>query len=177
MWPRLVVEVNNLQVQIGTLRKLLGHPAIATIPGRGYRFTLAVSVEGDLPSCTDTLALPLTTPGLPVVVPARLTNLPARLPELIGRDSEVALLCTLLEQHDVVTVAGAGGIGKTRLAQQAAAELVERYSGGVWWVELATLGEPAELPGAVNERSACADQQRMQCVATQPLCTRRHSDE
>ena len=46
VWPRLVVEENNLQVQVTTLRKLLGHLAIATIPGRGYRFTLPVADEG-----------------------------------------------------------------------------------------------------------------------------------
>ena len=42
VWPGLVVEENNLQVQISALRKLLGAGAIATVPGRGYRFTLAV---------------------------------------------------------------------------------------------------------------------------------------
>src|SRR5438552_16804875 len=40
VWPGLVVEENNLQVQISTLRKLLGAHAIATVLGRGYRFTL-----------------------------------------------------------------------------------------------------------------------------------------
>ena len=40
-WPGLVVEENNLQVQITTLRKLLGPQAIATIPGRGYRLAMA----------------------------------------------------------------------------------------------------------------------------------------
>jgi DNA-binding winged helix-turn-helix (wHTH) protein len=45
VWPRLVVEENNLQVQVMALRKLLGHAAIATVPGRGYRFTLPVDVE------------------------------------------------------------------------------------------------------------------------------------
>src|SRR5664279_1134805 len=39
VWPGLVVEENNLQVQISALRKLLGPQVIATIPGRGYRFT------------------------------------------------------------------------------------------------------------------------------------------
>jgi len=39
VWPGLVVEENNLMVQISTLRKLLGPQAIATVPGRGYRFT------------------------------------------------------------------------------------------------------------------------------------------
>src|ERR1700745_676851 len=40
VWPGLVVEENNLQVQISALRKILGQQAIATVPGRGYRFTL-----------------------------------------------------------------------------------------------------------------------------------------
>ena len=38
VWPGLVVEENNLQVQVSSLRKLLGQDAIATVPGRGYRF-------------------------------------------------------------------------------------------------------------------------------------------
>ena len=42
VWPGLVVEENNLQVQVSTLRKLLGASALATIPGRGYRFELPV---------------------------------------------------------------------------------------------------------------------------------------
>ena len=42
VWPGLVVEENNLQVQVSTLRKLLGPNALATIPGRGYRFALPV---------------------------------------------------------------------------------------------------------------------------------------
>ena len=41
-WPGLVVEENNLQVQVSTLRKILGTDAIATIAGKGYRFTLQV---------------------------------------------------------------------------------------------------------------------------------------
>jgi DNA-binding winged helix-turn-helix (wHTH) protein len=39
VWPRLVVEENNLQVQVMILRRLLGSHAIGTVPGRGYRFT------------------------------------------------------------------------------------------------------------------------------------------
>ena len=45
VWPGLVVEENNLQVQVSTLRKILGPGALATIPGRGYRFNLAVASE------------------------------------------------------------------------------------------------------------------------------------
>lgn len=45
-WPGLIVEENNLQVQISTLRKLLGTPAIATIPGRGYRLCAPLAMAG-----------------------------------------------------------------------------------------------------------------------------------
>src|ERR1700674_117576 len=45
VWPRLVVEENNLQVQVSALRKILGPAAIATVSGQGYRFTLEVSRE------------------------------------------------------------------------------------------------------------------------------------
>ncbi len=46
VWPGVVVEENNLQVQISALRKLLGPQAIATIPGRGYRFTAVIDRRG-----------------------------------------------------------------------------------------------------------------------------------
>jgi TolB-like protein/Flp pilus assembly protein TadD len=48
VWPGLVVEENNLSVQVSALRKLLGHKAITTIPGRGYRFSFDVRQEGAL---------------------------------------------------------------------------------------------------------------------------------
>ena len=50
VWPGLVVEENNLSVQVSALRKLLGREAIATIPGRGYRFSLEVRQEDAAPS-------------------------------------------------------------------------------------------------------------------------------
>ena len=49
-WPKRVVEENNLQVQVVTLRKLLGASAITTIPGRGYQFT--APLDGAAPSTT-----------------------------------------------------------------------------------------------------------------------------
>ena len=48
VWPNLVVEENNLQVQVSNLRKILGNDAIVTVPGRGYRFT-ASSAETPAP--------------------------------------------------------------------------------------------------------------------------------
>ena len=55
VWPGLVVEDNNLQVQISALRKVLGAQAIATVPGRGYRFTVAAAPPGAT-GATDTTA-------------------------------------------------------------------------------------------------------------------------
>lgn len=46
VWPDRVVEENNLQVQMVALRKLIGHDAVETVPGRGYRFTMPVQVDG-----------------------------------------------------------------------------------------------------------------------------------
>ena len=60
VWPGLVVEENNLQVQISTLRKLLGPQAIATIPGRGYRFTLPA---GDSPHAAPAAAAQPAAPA------------------------------------------------------------------------------------------------------------------
>ncbi len=53
VWPGVVVEENNLQVHISTLRKLLGPQTIATIPGRGYRFTASLTTPPDDARFTD----------------------------------------------------------------------------------------------------------------------------
>jgi DNA-binding winged helix-turn-helix (wHTH) protein len=53
VWPGLVVEENNIQVQISTLRKLLGAHAIATVPGRGYRFALEPEPDAAEPEPAD----------------------------------------------------------------------------------------------------------------------------
>ena len=65
VWPGLVVEENNLQVHISTLRKLLGPELIATVPGRGYRFTGSVGGRNRKPAAAEAAAL------IPVVTAAR----------------------------------------------------------------------------------------------------------
>lgn len=145
VWPGLVVEENNLQVQISALRKLLGPQAIATVPGRGYRFTAALD---DVPRERGAAAPPpdalAAAPG-----PAPATNLPKELPPLYGRDADVAALRALVGQHRLVTVVGAGGIGKSRLAQAVAHAAVGRWTDGVWMVELAGLSDPALVANAI----------------------------
>lgn len=62
-WPGLIVEENNLQVQVSTLRKLLGAQAIATIAGRGYQFTLAEDVLAEHATKRASAAPVLPTPA------------------------------------------------------------------------------------------------------------------
>jgi len=64
---------------------------------------------------------------------------------LIGRERELAELQTLLAEHQLVTVTGSGGVGKTRLMIASAQSVVERYAAGVWLVELAAQSDPERL--------------------------------
>lgn len=140
VWPGLVVEENNLQVHISALRKLLGPTVITTVPGRGYRFT--ATPDGAAPALPD-----------PVLAPARAQagNLPDRLATLHGRDDDVAALASLVQAHRVVSVVGAGGIGKSQLAMAAADALREGFADGVWLIELAPVADPELLPAAVAQ--------------------------
>jgi predicted ATPase len=70
------------------------------------------------------------------------TNLPAQPSPLVGRERELQELLPLVEEARLVTLTGPGGSGKTRLALQTAAELVERFEGGVFWVPLAAVSDP-----------------------------------
>ncbi len=81
--------------------------------------------------------------------PAARTNLRARLTSFIGREEEIASVAGLLEEHRLVTLTGPGGAGKTRLAVESAERLIGRMPGGVWLIELAPVGDPAEVPQAL----------------------------
>jgi predicted ATPase/DNA-binding winged helix-turn-helix (wHTH) protein len=134
VWMGLVVEENNLAVQIGVLRKLLGADAIATVPGRGYRFALALQ-------------------GVRAVEPAAHAggNLPAAVAPLLGREADLVALKTCMDQQRLVTVVGAGGIGKSRLALAAGSASRGRWRDGVWWLELAGLGEASLLASSMAQ--------------------------
>ena len=135
VWPAAVVEENNLHVHVAALRKLLGAAAILTVPGRGYRFTVDdEAAADDIPAAGG--------PSPPPIEESR-GNLPARLADLYGRDGALSTLLTLLASQALVTIAGAGGIGKTRLAQAVAHRLRQHYPQGVWMIELASLADPA----------------------------------
>jgi predicted ATPase/DNA-binding winged helix-turn-helix (wHTH) protein len=145
VWPNLVVEENNLQAQIVALRKLMGPAAIATVPGRGYRLTLAVAIKEAPPAVS---ASPQPMPAS--TLPASRHNLRRSVEALIGRESELTQLQTLVAAHRLVTVTGPGGVGKSRLVLDAAWTLVNAFPGGVWLVELASLADSALVPSAIT---------------------------
>jgi predicted ATPase/class 3 adenylate cyclase len=93
----------------------------------------------------------LVVPDLPSDFPplrsldASLHNLPTQLLPLIGRETVVAEIEAALAEARLVTLAGAGGIGKTRTALHVAADLLERYPGGVWYAELAPVSDETQV--------------------------------
>jgi non-specific serine/threonine protein kinase len=76
-------------------------------------------------------------------------NLPLQLSSFIGRAREIAAVTRLLAGTRLLTLVGTGGVGKTRLAVQVGAALLDRYPHGVWLVELAPLAAPALVPSTV----------------------------
>jgi predicted ATPase/DNA-binding CsgD family transcriptional regulator len=80
---------------------------------------------------------------------ARRHNLPAQRTSFVGRERELAEVKRLMTMTDLLTLTGAGGSGKTRIALRVAAELVGAYPDGVWFVELAPLSDGGLVPQAV----------------------------
>ncbi|HWH39612.1 MAG TPA: winged helix-turn-helix domain-containing protein, partial [Usitatibacter sp.] len=131
-WPGVVVEENNLEVQISAIRKHLGMRAIATIPTRGYQFTLE-------PEPNAAFARSATCRH----------NLPCSITSFVGRKRERAELKDLLERSRLVTLVGMGGVGKTRLALQLGIETIDCYADGTCWVELAGVGQGERVADAI----------------------------
>jgi predicted ATPase/DNA-binding winged helix-turn-helix (wHTH) protein len=147
VWPDRIVEENNLQAQISALRRAFGadRDLIRTIAGRGYQFAGEVR----------TVSAPLhahATAGMAEPTPAASrspTNLLEPVSELIGRGAELDEIMDLSVSHRLVTLTGAGGIGKTRLGFEVARQLRPRFADGVWAVELGPLSNPELVPVAV----------------------------
>lgn len=144
VWPGVVVEENNLQVQVSALRKVLGRDAIATIPGRGYRLTLrsdAVSGGGTTPilDAASVRAPPADARG----------NIPMLVEPPIGREAELAALRSLVGQCRLVSIVGPGGIGKSTVATALSDTLRSDFADGVWWVELAALTDGDRIAESV----------------------------
>ena len=94
------------------------------------------------------LAAPDLSSDFPPIlaVEERTTNLPVQTTSFVGRRAELEELRELLRRHRLVTLLGPGGTGKTRLALQAAVEIIEDFPDGTWLVELAPIGDGALVP-------------------------------
>ncbi|WP_197513779.1 NB-ARC domain-containing protein, partial [Mycobacterium sp. 1165178.9] len=97
----------------------------------------------------------LAAPGLRTEFPPLRTidssqgNLRPATSSLIGREGEIEQVASATRSHRLVTLAGVGGVGKTRLATAVAAALADQFPGGVWVFELASVADPAAVPDAV----------------------------
>jgi predicted ATPase/DNA-binding winged helix-turn-helix (wHTH) protein len=147
VWPGAIVEDNTLQFHISAIRKALGpdREMLKTASGRGYRLAGAWTFRQANNSTGLSIDLePSRRPGEPFQ-----TNLPAAASELVGRNLAVRDLRGLLSAYRVVTLTGAGGIGKTRLALEVARSVFPNLQGDAWLVELASLSDPDLVPSAV----------------------------
>src|SRR6202041_1787493 len=68
----------------------------------------------------------------------------------IGRESEAGEVQAAVKAHRLVTLTGVGGVGKTRLATEVAARLVDEFPDGVWFFDLAAVADPSAVPDAVS---------------------------
>jgi predicted ATPase/class 3 adenylate cyclase len=86
-------------------------------------------------------------------------NLPAQATSFLGRDGDLVEVRKLLRETRLLTLTGVGGVGKTRLAVQAAADAAASYKDGVWLIELAGVADPAAIAHAVASVLGIAQQQ------------------
>ena len=135
VWPGLVVTDASIAQAVSDVRAALGeagHRLVRTVPRRGYMLVAAAPAAAAAPAH----AMPH----------ARLPAAPAL---LFGRAHELDALQALLEQHRLVTVVGAGGIGKTVLALAAAHRASGDLADGAAWVELAPIADATLLPSTL----------------------------
>jgi non-specific serine/threonine protein kinase len=149
LWPATFVVEKNLTNLVSEVREALDddpvHPRfVRTVPRFGYAFRQASAAEsGDSETSAFAAGANGAFPG------QRRHNLPAPITNFIGRDQELAELRRLATSTRLLTLTGAGGCGKTRLAFELAANLLDRFPDGVWAVDLAALADPNHVPQAL----------------------------
>jgi predicted ATPase/DNA-binding winged helix-turn-helix (wHTH) protein len=142
VWPNIIVDEGNLKVNMAALRRALGDGQgtakyIATVTGRGYRFTGAVQINGFSAASTSWTAAP------------RSHNLPTATSRIFGRADTIDAIRRDLDESRVVSLVGAGGIGKTTVALAVAERALAAFKDGVWLIDLAPLKDPVLTPNAI----------------------------
>src|SRR6266704_451885 len=153
LWPKTYVQPEVLKSHIAAIRAVLGDDArkpmfIETMSRRGYRFIAPVT-EGASASGAAAREISRTavTPAGPP--PSRTTNLPEAVSELIDREAELGQITALVIEHRLVSLVGAGGIGKTRLALKVGRHLLPEFADGVFVAELGPLSSAELVPATV----------------------------
>ena len=140
VWPRLVVDENNLPTQIASLRRVLGAGAIRTVPRFGYRLDLPVSrapVADGAPAAANGRGHEAMSAGA------------ERAGTLIGRAADLEAIRDALARDRQLTLVGAAGVGKSRLAQEVIALEAERRGIQGRTVALEPLDCAERLPSAI----------------------------
>jgi predicted ATPase len=140
LWPGLHVDETALRVHVSALRKALGvgpqsEPYIVNVVGRGYRFSSPVTVA------------PAPDPQASDPPPRRHGS--HRLASVIGREEAIGSIAAQLPHQRLVTIVGAGGIGKTTVALVLAERLAADYPDGTHFVDLSPWGDDGLVPAAV----------------------------
>jgi predicted ATPase len=133
-----MVELTQDSLPLGLAFLDLGEHRLKDLSRPEHVFQLAV--EG-----SDTAFPPLRSLDNPQL----LHNLPVLVSSFVGREAEVIEIHKLVQASRLVTLTGAGGSGKTRLALQVAAESLDGFAEGVWLVELASLSDAALVTSTV----------------------------
>lgn len=125
VWPDVVVTDDSLTQAVAEIRRCVGDPRrewLRTVPRRGYMLVVTAPPAAPAPR-----------------------RLPARDLPLLGRADDLAQLGALLQPGALVTLLGAGGIGKTRLALELAHGVSESVDGAAWWADLAPAADDAQV--------------------------------
>lgn len=142
-WPDTFVDEGNLRVNMAGLRRALGEAPgeaqyIATVVGRGYRFVAPVRASASLSS----------TPVAAAAGTAR-HALPNQTSRILGREASIDAIRRDLTDSRVVSIVGAGGIGKTTVAIAAARAVAQDFADGITFVDLSTISSSQFLPAAM----------------------------
>ncbi len=98
----------------------------------------------------DAVQAPASVVSLPSAPPALPPHhLPQSAARFIGRERELSELVHLLADHRLISLTGVGGSGKTRLSLEAARQMLPHYRDGAWFVDLAPISDPAQIPAAM----------------------------